>query len=60
MQDKYVSLNPDFVGQKQVVLDRENVYAQRYQEAFGGPFSRSVGIITAITAGSIMYARAQK
>ena len=60
MQDNYVSLNPDFVAQKQVVLDRENVYAKRYQDAFGGPFSRSVGVITGITAASIMYARAQK
>ena len=58
MQDNYVSLNPSFVNQKQVVLDREYVYAQRYNESMGGPFSRSVGIVTGITAASIMYSRA--
>ena len=60
MQEKYVSLHPDFVTQKQSVLDREHVYAQRYNESMGGSFSRSVGTITGVTAASIMYARAQK
>ena len=36
MQDKYVSLNPDFVNQKQSVLDRQHIYAQRYSESTGG------------------------
>ena len=60
MQDKYVSLNPEFVNQKQQVLDRELVFARRYNEAKGGDFSRSVGAITGITAAAFMYARAQK
>ena len=60
MQDSYVSLHPDFVNQKQVVLDREYVYERRYQESVGGPFARTVGLVTGVTAASIMYARAQK
>ncbi len=36
------------------------VYAQRYDEAQGGPFARSVGFITGLAASSFMYARAQK
>ena len=60
MQDNYVSLNPDFVTQKQSVLDREWVYTRRYSEAHGGQFARSVGTVCGVTAASIMYARAQK
>ena len=60
MQDNYVSLNPEFVAQKQVVYDREAVYARRYVDSQGGPFARSVGLITGLTAASVMYSRAQK
>ena len=45
---------------KQEILDREFVYDQRYEEAQGGPFARSVGIIAGLTASTFMYARAQK
>jgi hypothetical protein len=40
MQDKYVSLHPEFVVQKQQVLDREQVYERRYKEAAGGDLGR--------------------
>lgn len=59
MQDNYQSLDPEFVTQKQVLLDREHVYSVRYQESAGGPFAQSVGFVTGLTAASFMYTRAQ-
>jgi len=59
MQDKYVSLDPSFAGQNQIVFDRLDVWNQRYNESRGGPFAQGVGYITGLTAASFMYSSRQ-
>lgn len=60
MQDRYVSLDPAFATTKQAFTDREILYNQRYLEAQGGPYARSVGILAALTTSSYFYVRAQR
>lgn len=60
MQDKYVSLDPAFVAAKQTLADRQALYNQRYSEAQGGPYARSVGLLAGLTAATYFYVRAQR
>lgn len=58
MQDKYVSLDPNFASTKQSHTDREYVFEQRLNEASGGQYSQTFGIIAGVTAFTHFYARA--
>lgn len=55
MQDKYVSLSPDFASTQQTFIDRQNVWELRYNEAAGGPLARGVGFIAGLTAATWTY-----
>lgn len=59
MQDKYVSLTPDFAANQQAIDDRLNVWEFRYDEATGGPLARGVGFITGLTAATWTYSARQ-
>lgn len=59
MQDKYISLTPDFAVKQQTYIDRQNVWQQRYDEASGGSLSQSVGFISGLTAATFTYASRQ-
>jgi hypothetical protein len=60
MQDKYVSLNPAVATTNQTFTDRNRMYQQRVNEARGGPYAESLGLVTGLTAATYFYARAQK
>lgn len=60
MQDKYVSLNPEFAEKLQQISDREILWRQRYEESRGGPLARQVGFLFGLTASTYFYYRAQK
>lgn len=60
MQDKYVSLNPEYAEKVQSRRDRRHLYNQRYLEAQGGPYARAFGILSGLTAASYFYTRAQR
>lgn len=59
MQDKYLSLTPEFAATQQVLIDRQNVWEQRYDEATGGPLARGVGLIAGLTAATWTYSARQ-
>ncbi len=59
MQDRYLSLDPSFATQTQVVLDRQATWQKRYVEATGGPLAEGVGLIAALTASTLVYSSRQ-
>lgn len=59
MQDKYVSLTPEFAANQQAFNDRLNLWESRYDEAAGGPLARGVGFITGLTAATWTYSARQ-
>lgn len=58
MQGKYVSLDPQFAqSYKQTVVDREQVYAQRCNEAKGGDAAINAGILAGMLASTYAYSK---
>ena len=60
MQEKYVSLDPNYASKHQAYTDRAILFDQRRKEAQGGQYAESVGMVTGLTAASYMYVRAQR
>jgi len=58
MQEKYVSLDPNYVSLRQSFNDREIVYEQRYLEARGGNYAQQMGLLLGLSTSTYFYHRA--
>ncbi len=60
MQDRYVSLDPNFAQARQAQQDRLDLWHTRLQEAYGGLYAQAVGTLFGSTTSLFFYLRAQK
>ena len=60
MQDKYVSLDPEFHKERQAIFDTNRVLKLRLEEAHGGPAAVSLGYLIGFTGALFMYNRQAK